>query len=81
MLFRINKSINLSSQKCLFIGNAFSMNVARNLITSTSRLYSEDNSFVSKMLVFPYKRSVQEPIEDSMTIIANSGNTGSIWQL
>lgn len=51
------------------------MNVARNLITTTSsRLYSEDNSFVSKMLVFPYKRSIQEPVEDGMTIIANSGN-------
>lgn len=75
MLFHINNSINLSLQKCLFIGNAFSMNVARNLITSmSSRLYSEDNSFVSKMLVFHYKRSVPEPIEDSMTITANSGN-------
>lgn len=51
------------------------MNVARNLITTTSsRLYSENNSFVSKMLVFPYKRSVQDPVEDSMIITANSGN-------
>lgn len=67
----MNNSINL----CLFIGNAFAMNVARKLITSvSSRLYSEDNSFVSKILVFPYKRHVQEPTEDSTTITANSGD-------
>lgn len=71
----MNNSINLSLQKCLFIGNAFAMNVARKLITSmSSRLYSEDNSFVSKILVLPYKRHVQEPTEDSTTITANSGD-------
>lgn len=75
MLFCINNSIIVSLQKHLFIGNVFSMNVARNLIISMSvRLYSEDNSFVSKMVFFPYKRSVLEPIEDNMTITANSGN-------
>jgi len=36
--------------------------------------YSEDNSFISKMLIFPYERSVQEHTEDSMTVTEN-------WQL
>lgn len=55
--------------------NDLSMNVG-NLITSILLrwLYSEDNSFVPKMLVFSCKQSVWEPIENSMTITADSGD-------